>query len=208
MTRSGKFLLLTLKEFEEWLVGTTISRSVGIIQNHHTMEPAYGSFTPTSHFRLLEAMEHYHVVEMGFSEIAQNLTTFPDGSLAVCRSMEKIPAGIKGANQKGVCIEHLGNFDENMDKMTSEQRAAVIGVNACLCRKFRLKPGNDTIVYHHWYDLATGLRTNGAGTTKSCPGAAFFEGNSVEAAEAYFYPAIVAVLGSAGDEAPSAAALR
>ncbi|WDU82253.1 SH3 domain-containing protein [Caloramator sp. Dgby_cultured_2] len=57
-------------------------------------------------------------------------------------------------------------------------------------QKFKLTPSTDTIVYHHWYDLNTGKRTNGTGSTKSCPGTNFFGGNSVEAANKYFIPLI------------------
>jgi hypothetical protein len=65
-------------------------------------------------------------------------------------------------------------------------------VNALLCREFSLTPSVATIVYHHWFDLVTGLRTDGTGTTKSCPGTAFFGGNSVEAAEEHFTPLVAA----------------
>ncbi len=190
MQKKGKFILFTVDEFDTWLEETKFSRKVTLIQNHHTMLPAYAQFKGTNHFPLLEGMERYHVVERGFAEIAQNLTTFPDGTVAVCRSLEKIPAGIKGANQSGVCIEHLGNFDEGGDTMTDEHRQVIVRVNALLCREFLLTPSTDSIVYHHWYDLNTGTRTNGTGNTKSCPGTVFFGGNSVEAAIAGFIPQI------------------
>ncbi len=192
MQKKGKFILFTINEFDAWLAATKFSRTVTLIQNHHTLAPAYGQFNGAKHFALLEGMERYHVVERGFAEIAQNLTTFPDGTVAVCRSLEKIPAGIKGANQTGVCLEHLGNFDAGGDVMRDEHRQAIIRVNALLCREFGLTPSTDAIVYHHWYDLASGLRTNGGGNTKSCPGTAFFGGNSVAAAQSGFIPPITA----------------
>ena len=49
---------------------------------------------------------------------------------------------------------------------------------------------NFSWVYHHWYDLNTGVRTNGTGITKTCPGTMFFSGNTVAAAEANFIPVI------------------
>lgn len=131
-------------------------------------------------------MERSHVVERGFSEIAQNFTTFPDGLVAVCRPIDNIPAGIKGANQYGICVENLGNFDANQDDMSSEHRDCIVTVFAHLCRRFALFPSSDTIQYHHWWDLNTGKRTNGTGTTKTCPGTQFFGGNSVAAAETNF----------------------
>ena len=60
----------------------------------------------------------------------------------------------------------------------------------------------DTIVYHHWYDLDTGKRTNGTGNTKTCPGTAFFGGNTTEAAAANFIPLVVAALTGVAVPAP------
>ncbi|GFO65465.1 N-acetylmuramoyl-L-alanine amidase [Geomonas paludis] len=197
MTSNGKFNLLTISEFDQWLRETCFNRKVQVIQNHHTKEPSYRSFTGSNHFDLLCGMEHYHVVERGFSEIAQNLTTFPDGTVALCRPLEKIPAGIKGANQAGICIENLGDFDSGRDTMTQAHRQAIIEVNALLCREFRLTPTTETIVYHHWYDLDTGRRTGGTGNTKSCPGTAFFGGNSVDAAQTGFIPEVLTALSAA-----------
>jgi N-acetylmuramoyl-L-alanine amidase len=109
--------------------------------------------------------------------------------------MDKIPAGIKGANTGGICIENTGNFDVGGDSMSAAQRDTIVQLNAALCRKFRLAPNTDTIVYHHWYDLNTGARTNGAGTTKTCPGTGFFGGNTVADAAANFVPLVAAALG-------------
>jgi len=128
-------------------------------------------------------------LERGFSEIAQNLTTFPDGTVAVCRSIDTVPAGIKGANRKGICVENVGNFD-GLDSMTPQHRDCIIQIFALLCKRFNLSPDSNSCVYHYWYDLNTGVRTNGTGTTKTCPGTAFFSGNTVAAAEANFIPLI------------------
>ena len=206
MRKQGKFLLFDqAAEFASWLEGTTVNRRVVLIQNHHTFIPNYATFKGNNHFALLQAMENAHL-ERGFAEIAQNLTTFPDGTVAVCRSMDKIPAGIKGANTGGVCIEHTGNFDAGGDTMSTPQQAAIIELNAILCRKFALAPNTNTIVYHHWYDLNTGERTNGTGTTKTCPGTAFFGGNTVADAAANFVPRVASALGMAPLPAPLPAA--
>jgi len=133
-------------------------------------------------------METYHIGSAGMSEIAQNITTFKDGKVMVCRSLEKNPAGIYGQNSGAICIEHVANFDS--DIMTDEHKECILGVTASLCTKFGLDVNKDTIVYHHWFDLNTGKRTNGAGSTKTCPGTNFFGGNKVSNAEASFYPLI------------------
>ncbi len=194
MDKKGKFILFTVDEFDKWLIENRFNRMIKLLQNHHTYMPSYGQFKTKNHFSLLEGMERSHVVDRGFDEIAQNITTFPDGTIAVCRSIDKIPAGIKGANQAGICIEHLGNFDIGGDTMSAPHRDAIVKLNALLCREFSLTPTAGTIVYHHWYDLNTGIRTDGAGSTKSCPGTNFFGGNTVVSAMQNFIPLISQVM--------------
>ena len=148
-------------------------------------------------------MENFQKLN-GFAGIAQQLTTFPDGKIAVGRSFETIPAGIKGANQYGVCIEHLGNFDAGADVMTPEHRDVIVKLNAALCLKFSLEIDTNGIVYHHWWDIVTGLRcatageagqrTNSSGNVKSCPGTNFFGGNTIQACETNFIPLIRSAL--------------
>lgn len=194
MQKKGKFILFTVEEFDQWLQENRFNRVVTVIQNHHTYQPGYAHFNGSNHFKLLEGMEHFHMAERGFAEIAQNLTSFPDGTVAICRSLDKVPAGIKGANQAGICLENLGNFDAVGDAMTLAHRDAIVAINALLCREFGLLPSIDTIVYHHWYDLNSGQRTGGSGSTKSCPGTAFFGGNSEKAARENFIPLVTQTL--------------
>lgn len=190
MQTKGRFILCSMKEFDHWLSNTSINRAIHLVQNHHTWSPGYAAFTGENHLELLKGMESFHMKDRGFDMIAQNLTTFPDGKVAVCRPFDRIPAGIKGANQNGICIEHLGNFDSGKDSMTDLHRVAIVRVNALLCSKFGLTPSTGSIVYHHWYDLDSGKRTDGAGNTKTCPGTAFFGGNSVAAASTGFIPLV------------------
>jgi len=198
MKKKGKFILFEIDGFDQWLQQMQFSRSIKLVQNHHTLSPECADFDGQNHFSLLESMEHYHMSMRGFSEIAQNLTTFPDGKIAVCRSFDKVPAGIKGANQQGICIENLGNFDLGGDTMKTEQVDAIVRTNALLCREFGLTPSVDTIVYHHWYDLDSGVRTGGSGNTKTCPGKAFFEGNTIETANTNFIPLVSRALTDLG----------
>lgn len=180
MKAVGKFLLLETNEFESWLNMQVIKRKILLIQQHHTYIPAYKHFTGDNYFLLCQSMEKSHIAR-GFDQIAQNFTTFPDGTIMVCRNIDIVPAGIKGANANGVCIENLGNFDKKGDVMTENHKNCIITVTASLLRRFKLEANEQTIVYHHWYDLTKGKRilTEGTGETKSCPGTNFFEGNTV-----------------------------
>ncbi|MDD4993098.1 MAG: N-acetylmuramoyl-L-alanine amidase [Paludibacter sp.] len=182
MKAIGKFLLLDLSEFDAWLDAQQIKRKISLIQQHHTFIPAYKHFNGSNHFTLCQSMEQAHK-ERGFAEIAQNFTSFPDGKIMVCRSLNTIPAGIKGVNTPGICIENVGNFDRGKDSMSSQQKECIVHITRSLLTRFKLAPGETTVVYHHWFDLNTGKRIlkEGAGSTKTCPGTNFFGGNTVEA---------------------------
>lgn len=191
-----QFILMDRVEFEKWIQQEQITRRIKLIQNHHTAIPSYSNFNGRNHFERLIAMRNYHMQTNGWSDIGQNLTTFPDGTIAVCRSLNVNPAGIKGANTGGICIEHFGNFNLGKDKIHDEHRKSIVFLNAVLCERFTLDVSLDSIVYHHWYDLQTGKRTNGSGLTKTCPGTNFFGGNTPEDAGHNFYPKIEAYMKS------------
>jgi len=189
MKAIGKFILLDLSEFDAWLEAQKIVRKISLIQQHHTYIPAYKQFNGSNHFQLCQSMEQSHK-ERGFAEIAQNFTTFPDGKIMVCRSLNTIPAGIKGVNTPGICIENVGNFDSKKDSMSTQQRECIVHITRSLLRRFKLEANENTVVYHHWYDLNTGKRIlkEGTGATKTCPGTNFFGGNTVEAFKAGLLP--------------------
>lgn len=194
MQIKGEFMLFNLNEFKDWLFKQSFTREINLIQMHHTWLPNYSNFNGNNHFSLVESMKEYHIKTAGFSTIAQNITIYPDGMIMVCRPFNKAPAGIRGANANGLCIENIGNFDIGKDTMTAEHKEAIIFVTAVLCMKLKLTPSIDSITYHHWWDLNTGTRVldNTSGhITKSCPGTNFFGGNTTTAAKTNFYPLVI-----------------
>jgi len=203
-TRHG-FTRLTLAEFEPWIRAQQVTRTVLFVQQHHTWSPAYAQFTGANHFALQLGMKQHHVANNGWGDIGQHFTTYPDGSIVTGRPLEQTPACIKGNNANAICIEHLGNFDAGRDTMSAAHRATAVRMTAALCRRFAIPVDADHVVYHHWFHLDTGARTNGAGKTKSCPGTAFFGGNAVANAQRSFYPAVRdAMPGRATPPAPPA----
>lgn len=188
------FMVIPIAQFESWLISQKVSRLIKLIQIHHTWKPNYSSFQHSDHKSLLKSMEKSHL-ERGFTAIAQHFTIFPDGQIGTGRPLNQVPAGIKGANQNGICIEIIGNFDHGGDILNDIQSESIIKVTTLLCKKFNLVPSDSTIVYHHWYDLNSGVRTNGEGTTKTCPGTNFFGGNTVADFNEHFLPVIVQAIG-------------
>ena len=190
MEQQYGFFSLELEGFRSWIKQHQVARTLLYVQQHHTFLPDYSHFTGNNHAELQRNMQRFHRTQNGWADIAQHFTVFPDGRILTGRSLERAPAGIYGFNRHAICIENLGNFDFGGDVMRQEQRAAVVGLTAALAERFSIPPASSHIVYHHWFDLATGERTNGSGRTKSCPGSAFMGGNRVVDAEQYFLPLV------------------
>jgi SH3-like domain-containing protein len=190
MTKKFGFIKWSMGEFEEWINSFQLARTVIYIQQHHTFSPSYVHFKGFNHFELQQGMKNYHVNHNGWSDIGQHFTTFPDGTIMSGRSLEKSPACITGQNSNSICLEHLGNFDSGKDAINPEQRETIIRMTAILCQRFNLPVNSQSIVYHHWFDLSTGQRNDGARNNKTCPGTDFFGGNKVIDCTTYFLPLI------------------
>ena len=173
------FTLMTIGEFETWLIQQKVTRRITVIQEHHTWSPSYKQFNGSNHLQLQKNMRDYHVNNANYADIAQNFTVFPDGMICTGRSMNVAPAGCRGANTNGICIENLGNFDVGGDKMNSIQKDVIVRMAAALLKKFKLSPETG-ITYHAWWtDNGKSLGTYIAGRScKTCPGTAFFGGNT------------------------------
>lgn len=202
LAMQGQYVLMTREEFKDWLFNHKFTRKIGKIQQHHTYQPSYQQFNGTNHFALMKYMEDYHVNKMGWSNISQHLTTFPDGKVAVGRPFNTPPEGSFGLLNKSamqaiesdsLAIENLGNFDIGNNQMTEEQKETIVTITALLSLKFGLTPSIDTITYHHWWDINTGERVLDKGeghAVKTCPGTGFFGGNSTTSAKNRFYPLV------------------
>ncbi len=182
------FTKVSPAEFSNWLSSISITRKIIGIQQHHTWRPNYASGSDS--FKIQKSMKDFHVGERGFSDIAQHFSIFKDGSIVTGRSLNMTPAGIKGRNTGWICIENVADFDSGKDAMTEAQKEAIILVTSELFKRFELELNTDTLIYHHWFDLDSGRRTNGTGNTKTCPGTGFFGGNKVNNCEQNFLPLI------------------
>lgn len=183
------FTKMSILEFKSWIQELRIGRTILNIQQHHTYIPSYQHFDGENHFELQKGMSDYHTINNGWMDIGQHFSIFPDGTTLTGRSLEYNPAGIYRNNRNAICIENLGHFDEGKDRMTDDQKEAIIEITAILCKKFNLPINTNAIVYHHWFNF-DGDRNNGAGGNKSCPGETFFGGHKVEDCESNFLPLI------------------
>jgi hypothetical protein len=152
MEKQGKFILMNISEFGTYLTRLALERTISHIQNHHTWSPSYRNFNGRNHFEKLRGMERSHI-QRSFDEVGQNITTFPDGKLAICRNFEKKPACIKLANTGGVCIENLGDFDSNRDVMTEEQRNCIINLAPAPIFLAVIKKAILILIFYRWYNM-------------------------------------------------------
>jgi uncharacterized protein YraI len=191
MTSKFGFTSMTIAEFEKWLPTVQVARTILHLQEHHTLIPNYTTAKGKNNFDVQLGMKNYHVYNNGWADIGQHFTIFPDGQIMTGRSLERVPACIKGRNENAICIENMGDFDKGKDAMTAAQRDTIIRASAAIVRRFAIPLNTDYVVYHHWFDLNTGARTNGnSGSVKSCPGTNFFGGNKVEDAQRFFLPLV------------------
>lgn len=197
-TQNGFTKLETPEEFENWLKTQKTTRKIQLIQIHHTAT-RLSTFKNNNHFSLQQSMKSFHIGR-GFSNIAQQFTIFPDGSIVTGRSLNTNPAGITGANTGAICIENYGWFDKNYDTMPQIQKDAIIKYVAILCKHFKLTPSANTIVYHCWYN-SKGKKLNDyvAGKScKTCPGTNFFGGNTFNAYITNFLPLVTKEFNNVG----------
>lgn len=184
------FTKMDIAEFENWIANFRVGRTILFLQQHHTYSPSYQHFDGVNHFHLQKNMKDYHVGTNGWMDIGQHFSIFPDGTILTGRSLELTPACIYGNNSAAICIENVGFFDVGNDVMTQLQSDSIVRATAAICKKFSIPVSTDKIVYHHWFHLSTGVRNNGTGGNKTCPGTNFFGGNKVTDCELNFLPLV------------------
>ncbi len=190
MKEQDGFILFNTVEFREWLRQQDTQRHIDKVLIHHTWKPDYSDFKGDNHFALQTGMRNFHMHDRGWDDIGQHFSTFPDGTVMTGRSLQLNPACTKGANVNAICIENVGNFDTDHDPMAPMHREMILEAAAWCCERWDVPVDEDHVLYHHWFDLNTGLRTDGTGVTKTCPGSGFFGGNTVEDAVANFLPLV------------------
>ena len=192
------FTKMTVNEFKSWIKQQGNYKYTGI-QIHHTWKPDYSNFYKAdgSHEDELVRQnntKNYHVKTNGWVDIAQHFTIFPNGVIVTGRKLSNTtPVGIKGWNANKICIEIYGNFDVGCDKMTEEQKQAVVAVYGELCKKFNITPSTSTLRCHAWFTSAGGYLGDYVKykSAKTCPGTNFMGfGNSKEAIQNNFIPMV------------------
>ncbi len=89
------FIKLSVSEFEELCSDFSFNRKIDTIHMHHTWRPNHDQYRGHAS---IESMWEYHVMELGWSDIAQHLSIAPDGSLWTGRNWNHPPASARGYN--------------------------------------------------------------------------------------------------------------
>lgn len=203
-TQNGFTLFENTSEIGPWLKKQKVTRTVNKLQVHHMGLPSYSTWEKTDkkvfsnpYFGRTESLDSYgkntwNSKSANGKYIAQHFNVFPDGKITTGRSLNSNPIGITGWNTGAICVEIYGNFDKGNDTMTEAQKKAVIALYGELCKRFDITPSASTIRYHAWFTSGgTYLGDYKAGQSrKTCPGTAFFGGNTMSAFKKNFLPAI------------------
>ena len=111
---------LTVPQFANLIVAAkpTLTRKIVAVHLHHTWRPRRTDFRGRT---TVEAMRRFHMVENGWSDIAQHLTIDPQGVLWTGRNWNAPPASQTGRNgtrlEGPFMIEMVGDFDRNAETL-------------------------------------------------------------------------------------------
>lgn len=117
---------LTTKELIEYVKNYNFTRDIKEYHVHHTWMPNHDTFKVNGHYETQMGMYDYHTKTLGWSDIGQHVTLFPDGTWGLGRDFNKIPASIKGRNTGSFAMEMVGNFDIGKDKFEGVQKESVL----------------------------------------------------------------------------------
>ena len=129
-----------INEFKAWLKKQKVTRTINKLQVHHMDLLNYSTWEKTDkkvftepHFGRTQSLNDYGRRTRGREAsdghghyIAQHFNVFPDGMITTGRHLNSKPISIRGWNDGAICIEIYGDFDKGHDKMTKEQKEAII----------------------------------------------------------------------------------
>ena len=138
----GFILFDDIKEFESWIFDEKVTRKITRLQVHHMSLPNYNTWITTDkrlfgdnrELSRTKSLDDYGKSKWHYRAncnhfIAQHFNIFPNGKITTGRSLNSTPIGIRGFNENAICVEIYGNFDKGHDKMTTEQKEAVMHVD-------------------------------------------------------------------------------
>lgn len=155
----SRFKRMLCPDFAEEVMNFGWKRRINEVHFHHTWRPNHDQWKGEAS---MKGMYHHHVVNNGWSDMAQHLTIDPTGGLWIGRNWNKAPASSRGRNgnrRRGpFMVEVVGDFDKGRDTLGGDQLNSVCFVFAYLLDHFSLP--TKAIRFHCEF------------STKTCPGSA------------------------------------
>jgi hypothetical protein len=148
--------ILTSNEFIKWLDAKEITRSIRYIQNFYAIIPFYARFDGKNYLQILKEIEIFQAFKHGYDEIAQNMTVFPDGKIALGRDINKIPPGINGTADLCVRVEYILNPGNELQLINDELTDYNTWLNTLLCMKLMIRPSSQSIIAVDPSELVSG----------------------------------------------------
>jgi hypothetical protein len=137
---------------------------------HHTWKPEHKDFKGNNHIAMQQGMYNYHTKNLGWQNIGQHVTLFPDGKWVTGRPFNITPASIKGWNTGALAVEMVGNFDKGHDKLDGKQKDSILKLIGYFIDKY----GENSIKFHR----------EGPGVVKTCPGTSLNKQTMIKEAKA------------------------
>jgi hypothetical protein len=119
--------------------------------------PFYSRFDGENYLQILKEIEIFQDFEHGYDEIAQNITVFSDGKIALGRDINKIPPGINGTANLCVRIEYILNPGNESQSINDNLTDHNIWLNTLLCMKLMIRPSSQSIIAVDPSELVSGI---------------------------------------------------
>lgn len=147
---------LSTKELIDHISSFNWTRKIEKIHIHHTWSPNHSTFKKNGADKTQQGMYNYHVNNLGWADIGQNLTLFPDGTWGTGRDFNTTPVSISGHNTGSFAIEMVGDFDIGNDVFGKDQELEVMKFLYFFIRNRKLN--NTDVIFHREF------------SQKTCPG--------------------------------------
>lgn len=168
------FKVFTVDELIEYCKKYNWTRQIKEFHLHHTWAPTHKNFYDLKgdYQKIQMGMYNYHVKNLGWQDIGQNLSLAPDGMFILGRDFNKNPGSITNRNIGAFAIEMIGNFDIGKDKLEGKQLEAILKFLKFFV-EFKLKNDYSLIKFHNEF------------SPKTCPGSSVIKKDFIEKVKNY-----------------------
>ena len=100
--------LVSFEDFKRHLSNVHVARGINEIIVHHTWRPTASDYRGIETVR---GVRRYHMQVRGWSDNGYHVMIAPDGSIFMCRPLERSGAHTRGRNAHTIGVSFIANFD-------------------------------------------------------------------------------------------------